>query len=57
MHQYYAAALALEPTNITLRVEVARAFKEQGDVALARQILETLLTEQGEAQPVASLAG
>lgn len=45
MHQYYAAALALEPMNITLRVEVARAFKEQGDVALARQILETVLTE------------
>lgn len=57
MHQYYAAALALEPMNITLRVEVARAFKEQGDVALARQILETLLTEQGESQPAASLAG
>jgi cytoskeletal protein CcmA (bactofilin family)/Tfp pilus assembly protein PilF len=46
MHKYYAAALAVEPMNITLRVEVARAFKEQGDVALARQILETVLTEQ-----------
>lgn len=45
MHRYYTAALALEPMNITLRVEVARAFKEQGDVALARQILETVLTE------------
>lgn len=57
MHQYYAAALALDPMNVTLRVEVARAFKEQGDVALARQILETLLTEQGEAPPDASPAG
>jgi cytoskeletal protein CcmA (bactofilin family) len=46
MHKYYAAALAIEPMNITLRVEVARAFKEQGDVALARQILETVLTER-----------
>jgi tetratricopeptide (TPR) repeat protein len=50
MHQYYAAALALEPMNITLRVEVARAFKEQGDVALARQILETVLTEHRGSQ-------
>jgi hypothetical protein len=48
MHQYYAAALAIEPMNITLRVEVARAFKEQGDVAVARQILETVLTEHQE---------
>ncbi|HEY1503114.1 MAG TPA: polymer-forming cytoskeletal protein [Stellaceae bacterium] len=45
MHKYYTAALALEPMNITLRIEVARAFKEQGEVALARQILETVLTE------------
>jgi hypothetical protein len=43
--------------NVTLRVEVARAFKEQGEVALARQILETLLTEQGGSPPDASLAG
>jgi cytoskeletal protein CcmA (bactofilin family) len=57
MHKYYAAALALEPMNVTLRVEVARAFKEQGEVALARQILETLLTEQGGSPPDASLAG
>jgi predicted Zn-dependent protease len=48
MQKYYMAALALEPTNISLRVEVARAFKEQGDVALARQILETVLTEHGD---------
>lgn len=45
MHKYYTAALALEPMNVTLRVEVARALKEQGDVALARQILETVLTD------------
>jgi len=45
MHRYYAAALALEPKNIQLRIEVARAFKEQGDVALARHILETVLSE------------
>ena len=46
MHKYYTAALALEPMNINLRVEVARAFTEEGEVALARQILETVLTEQ-----------
>jgi len=50
MQEYYMAALALEPTNISLRVEVARAFKEQGDVALARQILETVLTEHWGSQ-------
>ena len=50
MHKYYAAALAIEPMNITLRIEVARAFKEQGDVALARQILETVLTEHWGSQ-------
>jgi hypothetical protein len=32
--------------NITLRLEVARALKEQGEVALARQILETVLRER-----------
>ncbi len=57
MHQYYAAALALEPMNITLRVEVARAFKEQGDVALARQILETVLTEHRGPQAEGLAAG
>jgi cytoskeletal protein CcmA (bactofilin family)/Tfp pilus assembly protein PilF len=45
MRQYYGAALAAEPTNITLRIEIARAFKEQGDIAQARQILETVLNE------------
>jgi cytoskeletal protein CcmA (bactofilin family) len=46
MREYYMAALAVEPTNLNLRVEVARAFKEQGDIALAREILETVLTEE-----------
>jgi cytoskeletal protein CcmA (bactofilin family) len=46
MREYYEAALAVEPMNLNLRVEIARAFKEQGDVALAREILETVLTEQ-----------
>jgi cellulose synthase operon protein C len=45
MREYYMAALAVEPMNLNLRVEVARAFKEQGDIALAREILETVLTE------------
>ena len=56
MQKYYTAALALEPTNIPLRVEVARAFKEQGDVAFARQILETVLDERRstEAQGIAA---
>jgi hypothetical protein len=40
------AALAVEPANLNLRVEVARAFKEHGDIGLAREILETVLTEQ-----------
>jgi cytoskeletal protein CcmA (bactofilin family) len=57
MHKYYTAALALEPTNITLRIEVARAFKEQGEVALARQILETVLAERPGAQATATAAG
>jgi Tfp pilus assembly protein PilF len=46
MREYYLAALAVEPANLNLRVEVARAFKEHGDIALAREILETVLTEQ-----------
>ena len=50
MLKYYTAALALEPTNITLRLEVARALKEQGEVALAQQILETVLTERRASQ-------
>ena len=50
MLKYYTAALALEPTNVTLRLEVARALKEQGEVALAQQILETVLTERGASQ-------
>ena len=56
MQKYYTAALALEPTNIPLRVEVARAFKEQGDVAFARQILETVSDERRstEAQGIAA---
>jgi hypothetical protein len=45
MREYYMAALAVEPMNLNLRVEVARAFKEQGEIALAREILETVLTE------------
>jgi len=50
MLKYYTAALALEPTNVTLRVEVARAVKEQGEVVLARQILETVLAENRGSQ-------
>ena len=50
MLKYYTAALAIEPANITLRLEVARALKEQGEVALAQQILETVLTEQRGSQ-------
>ncbi|HEX3972181.1 MAG TPA: polymer-forming cytoskeletal protein [Stellaceae bacterium] len=46
MREYYLAALAVEPANLNLRVEVARAFKEHGDIGLAREILETVLTEQ-----------
>jgi cytoskeletal protein CcmA (bactofilin family)/cytochrome c-type biogenesis protein CcmH/NrfG len=50
MLKYYTAALAIEPTNITLRLEVARALKEQGEVALAQQILEIVLAEQRATQ-------
>ena len=57
MQKYYTAALALEPTNIPLRVEVALALKEQGDVALARQILETVLDERRSAQAQSVAAG
>jgi cytoskeletal protein CcmA (bactofilin family) len=46
MREYYLAALAVEPANLSLRVEVARAFKEQGEIGLARETLETVLTEQ-----------
>jgi cytoskeletal protein CcmA (bactofilin family) len=45
MREHYMAALAVEPMNLTLRVDIARAFKEEGEVALARQILETVLNE------------
>jgi predicted Zn-dependent protease len=40
MEKYYLAALAIEPASVPLRVEVARAFKEQGDIVLAGRILE-----------------
>jgi cytoskeletal protein CcmA (bactofilin family) len=54
MREYYMAALAVEPMNLNLRVEVARAFKEQGDIALAREILETVLTEDWGKRAVAA---
>jgi tetratricopeptide (TPR) repeat protein len=50
MLKYYTAALAIDPVNITLRLEVARALKEQGEVALAQQILEIVLAEQRVSQ-------
>ena len=54
MQKYYTAALAVEPANVTLHVEIARAFKEQGDVVRARQILEAPpLARALEAKPAA----
>ena len=50
MLKYYTGALALEPTNISMRVEVAHALREQGEAALAQQILETVLAERRESQ-------
>ena len=46
MLKYYTAALAIEPANTSLRLELARTLKEQGEIALARQILEVLLAER-----------
>ncbi len=55
MREYYMAALAVEPANLTLRVDIARAFKEEGAVALAREILETVLNEHEGERTIATL--
>ncbi len=57
MRKYYGAALALEPMNVALRVEVARAFKQAGDIAEAREILQTILSDQMNLQPEVLAAG
>ena len=57
MRKYYGAALAIEPMNVALRVEVARAFKQVGDIAEARQILETVLNDQMSLQRGVLAAG
>jgi tetratricopeptide (TPR) repeat protein len=47
--RWFEAAMAAEPEDISIRVEFARALRQQGEFARARQIIEKVLDDEPSA--------
>jgi cytochrome c-type biogenesis protein CcmH/NrfG len=47
--RWFEAAMAAEPEDISVRVEFARALRQQGEFARARQIIEKVLDDEPSA--------
>jgi Flp pilus assembly protein TadD len=46
---WFEAAMAAEPQDISIRVEFARALRQQGEFTRARQIIENVLDDEPSA--------
>jgi tetratricopeptide (TPR) repeat protein len=44
--RWFEAAVAAEPDDVSIRVEFARALRQQGEFARARQIIEKVLDDE-----------